>query len=79
MGLPAELGSDRGRRCDEVLTRAVLTAALAGCADNKGGTPLLAPTVTLTVPLRGDTAVPTNRSIIAAFSEAMDPATVTAR
>jgi len=36
-----------------------------------------APTVTLTAPVKGATAAPVNQKVNAAFSEAMDPATIT--
>jgi len=38
----------------------------------------IAPTVTFTSPVKGATAAPTNQKVNAAFSEAMDPSTITA-
>lgn len=73
------------------LTALLLTALVAGCGGGGGGgrDPILgagdignvagAPTVTLVAPLPKATGVPINTKIItAAFSEAMDPATLTA-
>ncbi|MBE0625254.1 MAG: Ig-like domain-containing protein [Burkholderiales bacterium] len=71
----------------------MLGALLAGCGGGGGGDPVLgisgtppgtpaaapvAPTVTATVPVRAITGMPINRAITATFSEAMDPATLTA-
>lgn len=71
------------------LMASMLTAFAAGCGgggdDGKdpvlgiSGTPAInLPTVTATVPVRAITGMPINRAITATFSEAMDPATITA-
>src|ERR1017187_7915693 len=61
-----------------------LAAFVAGCAGNVNETQpntvipdTIAPTVTLTVPANGQTAVPFNRIVSVAFSENMDPASIT--
>jgi hypothetical protein len=62
-------------------TVALLLAALvAGCGGGGSGTvtPTHVPTVSYTIPLDLATAVPTNRKVVAAFSEIMDAATITA-
>lgn len=64
----------------------VLTAFAAGCGGGGGGSGSTAavaaaavvPAVTSTSPANGATGVATNGKIIAAFSTAMDPATITA-
>ncbi len=67
----------------------MLTAFAAGCGGGgdggrdpvlgiSGTAALNAPTVTATVPVRAITGMPINRAITATFSEAMDPATITA-
>ena len=64
----------------------LLTALVAGCgssSDNNSGVPVapvaaVAPTVTSTTPANTATGVPANRKIIATFSKAMAPATITA-
>ncbi len=66
------------KRCTGLSTL-VFAAALAGCGG--GGSPPPAPngpTVSSTSPALGDTAVATNGSIAATFSEPMDPASLNA-
>jgi len=59
----------------------LLVAFVAGCASNADEIPVssdsTAPTVSFTAPAADDVAVPTNRKVSVAFSEAMDPATIT--
>ena len=60
----------------------LLTVAfVAGCASNAQEVPVLPdtvrPTVSFTAPAPGDVAVPINRKVSVAFSEAMDPSTIT--
>lgn len=62
----------------------LLVAFVAGCASNGPEVPVtpilidtVAPTVSFTAPINGQTAVPVNRILHAAFSEAMDTATIT--
>lgn len=54
----------------------LLPAVMAGCADKNGGPTSAPPSVTATFPARAVTTAPTNTSITATFSEAMDPTTV---
>jgi hypothetical protein len=61
----------------------LLVAFVAGCASNGAEIPLIAadttaPTVSFTAPVNGQTAVPYDRKVSVAFSEAMNPATITA-
>ena len=67
-----------------LLLMSVFISALAGCGGGGGGSwtdPGAAgagnPTVTSTVPVNGATGVVTNSAVIATFSGAMDPATIT--
>jgi hypothetical protein len=59
----------------------LLVAFVAGCASNGQEIPVVVdttpPTVSFTAPINGQTAVPVNRILHAAFSEAMDTATIT--
>jgi hypothetical protein len=60
----------------------LLVAFVAGCAENAQETPVVAnanrPTVSSTVPANGATFVPIGNKLTVTFSEAMDPATITA-
>ena len=73
------------------VTALLLSALAAGCGGGGGGgqdpilggggnvAPVVAPAVTVTTPLPNDTGVPINvKTITAAFTKAMDPATLTA-
>ena len=69
---------NRSQRLLGVLVTLLLPAVMAGCADTNGGVSPAAPTVTITAPARAVAEVPTDRSISATFSQAMDPTTVNA-
>ena len=59
----------------------LLVAFVAGCASNGQEIPVITdttqPTVSFTAPANSDAAVPVNRKVSVAFSEAMNPATIT--
>jgi Ice-binding-like/Bacterial Ig-like domain len=59
----------------------LLVAFVAGCASNAQEIPIIPdtirPTVSFTAPASGDVAVPFDRKVYVAFSEAMDPLTIT--
>ncbi len=77
---------------DSLAFNTVFTATISTGVQDLAGTPLAAnyvwsfrtvpaptlPTVISTVPLNGATGVPTNQALSATFSEAMDPATISA-
>lgn len=67
---------NRSQRLLGGLVALLLPVVMAGCADTNGGITSEAPTVTMTAPARAVTEVPTDRSITATFSAAMDPATI---
>ncbi len=55
----------------------LLVAFVAGCASNSPEfVDTIAPTVSVTAPINGQTAVPINRIIHVGFSEAMDPVSI---
>ena len=60
------------------LTTLVLAAAIAGCGDNGPTAPSSGPTVSSTSPANGAKGVAINSGFAATFSEAMDPASITA-
>jgi alpha-tubulin suppressor-like RCC1 family protein len=57
---------------------ALLTSALAGCADGGNGGDATAPTVSYVSPADGSTDVSVNIQVSATFSEEMDPSSITA-
>jgi hypothetical protein len=56
----------------------LLVAAVAGCGGGSSNTDATMPTVISTLPVNLSTAIALNTNITATFSEAMDPATITA-
>lgn len=55
----------------------VAMVAVAACGrEGGGGTPIVAPAVSLTTPANNETGVPLNRAVAVAFTKAMDPNSV---
>ena len=55
----------------------LLIVFLAGCKKDKDDAPGVLPTVTSTVPINNTTGIAVNSNILAMFSVAMDPSTIT--